>query len=192
MQNMDANAAEIRTAYEMAMKKHQQVTQMLSAVNDKAAAMNEDSPLPQVEAVRKESQDLLTLLGKLENDLQKMVETLSSIEEKVKAIATNVPRAKKDYAEAKVIYDKNVLEMNDKIKPLRVQMKEMEPKIDQNLLKRYKSVKQNHAVPLVAVANKRCTGCNMELPSVTMERAKGTATLLECENCGRLLFISET
>ena len=44
------------------------------------------------------------------------------------------------------------------------------------------------ANPIVPLSGNRCNGCNMEIPSASAKRIREDGVILECENCGRLLY----
>ncbi len=64
--------------------------------------------------------------------------------------------------------------------------------VDQKMLTRYMQVKRNQAVPIAKVENNQCGGCNMSLPSVVIKRVISSDTIVECDNCGRILYAPET
>ena len=45
-----------------------------------------------------------------------------------------------------------------------------------------------HAVPIAPVVHSKCGGCNMSLPMVMLKRIATTDGIVECENCGRILY----
>lgn len=189
LQKMDAQAGEMRIMYETIFTRHQQMLERLAGMDSRAAGADLDTPLEQVEGMRRESQDIYANLGRLEKDLQGMMVRLKAIGDKIVSMVQNVPKAKKDYAALREIYDVKVGELEAQCAPHKAQMKELEGRIDRALLKRYRNVKQTHAMPLAAVSGNRCAGCNMELPYAMMQRVKEGDKLLECENCGRILYV---
>jgi predicted nucleic acid-binding Zn-ribbon protein len=191
LQKMDAQADEMRVMYETIFSRHQQMLDRLSEMASRTAGAGMDTPLEQVEGLRRETQEIYANLGRLEKDLQGMMVRLKAISDKIASMVQNVPKAKRDYAALKKIYDDKVGELEAQCAPYKAQLKELEGRIDRALLKRYRNVKQTHAIPLAAVLGNRCAGCNMELPYAMMQRVKEGSKLLECENCGRILFVSD-
>ncbi|MFR4008262.1 MAG: zinc ribbon domain-containing protein [Christensenellales bacterium] len=64
----------------------------------------------------------------------------------------------------------------------------MEPGLDPALLAQYQAIKKNRANPVALVENEQCQGCNMSLPSLTLSRLRDGKEIVECENCGRILY----
>ena len=60
--------------------------------------------------------------------------------------------------------------------------------VDAELLERYKRIKGRYAVPMAKVENNQCSGCNMSLPTSTVKRVATGEGIVECENCGRILY----
>ncbi len=60
--------------------------------------------------------------------------------------------------------------------------------VDPVLLERYEKVKLHHAVPIAKIVNSKCGGCNMSLPMVMLKKIATTDGIVECENCGRILY----
>ena len=60
--------------------------------------------------------------------------------------------------------------------------------VDPALLERFNQVKLHHAVPIAKIVNSKCGGCNMSLPMVMLKKIATTDGIVECENCGRILY----
>ena len=56
------------------------------------------------------------------------------------------------------------------------------------LVKRYKTIRKKHAVPLAKLEGERCGGCNMSLPTTVVRSVVSGTEIVECENCGRILY----
>ena len=76
-------------------------------------------------------------------------------------------------------------------KVLEEKRKEAEDKakgIDTPLLERYNSIKAHVTPPIAKLYLDQCGGCMMSLPSATLRTLKADETIIECENCGRLIM----
>ena len=58
-------------------------------------------------------------------------------------------------------------------------------------MKRYKNIKGRRVNPVAKVVAAQCAGCNMEIAQYVLSRAKTTGGIVECENCGRILYIED-
>ena len=102
--------------------------------------------------------------------------------------ARSASKAKKEYdtlrmqCEEERIARQGELDQHDKNLEL------LSKTVDPALLERYQQVKLHHAVPIAKIVNSKCGGCNMSLPMVMLKKIATTDGIVECENCGRILY----
>lgn len=189
MKKMEADAGELRINYDSIKQKNDLLTAELGSLIGYISESDGNTTMQELERMRKEVAEIQSNLNRQERELQQIIERLDKIESNVNKIAANVPKAKKDYTELKEVYDKEAAAISAETAPFRQKMQALEALITPKMLLRYNNIKKTRANPLAPVRNSRCSGCNMELPSVTLKQVVENGTLLECENCGRLLFI---
>ena len=63
--------------------------------------------------------------------------------------------------------------------------------MDSELLARYRQIKQHVSPPVAKLVNNQCGGCFMTLPSAILRKISGGDTVVECDNCGRILYSDE-
>jgi predicted nucleic acid-binding Zn-ribbon protein len=153
-------------------------------------AADEESDLADVQDMQRESHDIATALAKNEQDLLSLIKRLANIDQEMKKMAANLPRARQDYTKIKAIYDKELETVQAKTEPLKGKLEEMEGQLPPELLGKYKSARQHAANPVVPLENGRCSGCHMELASAGLTHLKNQG-IAECENCGRLVYVKE-
>ena len=68
-------------------------------------------------------------------------------------------------------------------------MEEAGKGIEPELLERYKVIRQHSMPPIAKLIGGQCTGCNMALPSAVSRRIAEGKELVECDNCGRILYV---
>ena len=56
---------------------------------------------------------------------------------------------------------------------------------------RYKAIRSQRFPVLASLRNDQCSGCNMSLPSAVAKQLQGSDEIVECENCGRILYIPD-
>jgi hypothetical protein len=189
MKKMEADAGELRISYDSIRQRNEAAVADLESLIEYIADSDKDTTMQEMERMRKEAAEIQSSLNKQERELQQIIDRLDKIESNVNKIAANVPKAKKDYTELKEVYDKEVAAISSETTPFKQKMQALEAKMNPKMLLRYGNIKKTRANPLAPVRNSRCSGCNMELPSVALKQVMESGTLLECENCGRLLFI---
>ncbi len=66
---------------------------------------------------------------------------------------------------------------------------EIAGKIDEDLLSRFERLfKSKGDAVVVALEHEVCTGCHMKVTTQTAHRAKAGKEIVNCENCGRILY----
>ncbi len=72
------------------------------------------------------------------------------------------------------------------IQTKQIEINQIEPKLNELLLIRYKEIKKNNIKATAKVKNNVCTGCNMEIPRYLIESLK-KEEISYCESCGKIL-----
>ena len=108
---------------------------------------------------------------------------------KLKDILMHVSKAQKDFAVLKKKHEEELHAGAGKLEELRKAAEGAAAKVDEALLNRYMRIKKNRAMPVSLLKDGRCMGCNMELPSRDLAKIKKSDTVVECENCGRILYL---
>ena len=85
----------------------------------------------------------------------------------------------------------NVTHPAEELAAFDLKLSRIERDIDPTTMQRYRRARQHHSAPVVKVENGKCSGCNMSLPMALLKRLSAPGTLLECENCGRLLYAQQ-
>lgn len=137
--------------------------------------------------VEKLNKEALALDKELHALLQAMDRALSEYQKNHQEAV----KAKREYNQVKEIC---IRERDEAAKELLICDKKLEvlaDKVDPALLKRYQRVRQHHNMPMVTVRQGKCSGCNMGLPVLAIERLSAEDAILECENCGRLLYVPQ-
>lgn len=112
-----------------------------------------------------------------------------STAEKLKAMLVQVSKAQKDFNALKAKHEEELHEGAGELDKLRKAVEEAASKVDPALLQKYKRIKQNRPMPVSMLKDGRCMGCNMELPSRDLANIKKADKIVECENCGRILYL---
>jgi predicted nucleic acid-binding Zn-ribbon protein len=56
-------------------------------------------------------------------------------------------------------------------------------------MERYANIKQHATPPMARLVGGQCGGCYMSLPSVTLKQIQTEGRIVECDNCGRILYL---
>ena len=175
----------------------------LKAVQDEAARLEkvlnglaeeiEANPPASVEEAQKQAesvQKLLDSLTRYEQELQKMRKDADVKDRQQKEIRVRAAKTKQEYDQLKLDYDKEFKEDTAALQGMRAHTEEEAKKIQPELLAKYRSIKQHCTPPMARLVNGQCSGCFMSLPSATLLEIRNGDRIVECDNCGRILYDS--
>ena len=173
----------------------------LEAVQDEAARLEkvlnglaeeiEANPPANVEEAQKQAesvQKLLDSLTRYEQELQKMRKDADVKDRQQKEIRVRAAKTKQEYDQLKLDYDKEFKEDTAKLQTMRAETEQESKKVDPKLLAKYRSIKQHCTPPMAKLINNQCSGCFMSLPSATLLDIRSGDRIVECDNCGRILY----
>ena len=140
-----------------------------------------------IEAVKK----LTDSLSRYEQELQKMRKDADTRDRQQKDIRVRAAKAKQEYDQIKAVYDKEFKADTQKLNDMRANIEKEAAKLDLDLMARYRSIKQQSTPPMARLAEGQCCGCFMQLPSATLRAIKEGGEIVECDNCGRILYCED-
>ena len=127
-------------------------------------------------------------LGRLEKDVKALLEQLERISNDFQKARSLGGRAKKEYDRLKAVCEVEKNESAASISAATKEMETVERQVDPTFLAKYKKARVHHNMPVVPVVNEKCSGCNMSIPMAVIKKLTSQETVLECENCGRILY----
>lgn len=127
----------------------------------------------------------------VQRELQKLSESLEQAMTEYQAARQKGGKAKKEYDQVKEICQRERDEAAADLLACDKKMETLATKVEPALMKRYVRARQHHNQPVVPLRQGKCSGCNMSLPMLAIERLANDGMILECENCGRLLYVPE-
>lgn len=131
-------------------------------------------------------------LSRLEKDVKGLLDQLEKTSADFQKARSLGGRAKKEYDRLKAVCE---VEKNEGAADIAIATKEMdtvERQVDPTFLAKYKRARVHHSMPVVPVINDKCSGCNMSIPMAVIKKLTSQETVLECENCGRILYYQRT
>ena len=127
-------------------------------------------------------------LGRLEKDVKGLLDQLEKTSADFQKARSLGGRAKKEYDRLKAVVEVERTEGAADIAAAGKEMETVERQVDPTFLAKYKRARVHHSMPVVPVVNEKCSGCNMSLPMAVIKKLNSQETVLECENCGRILY----
>jgi len=141
--------------------------------------------LDQVEKKLLESKDKLR---NKQRELEILIKDMESLGSQLEDIRIRINKGKKEYSKIKQKYDDQLEKIEASCKEIQEKKEQLESKVDKNLLNKYKTLKSSHATAIAVIEQDRCGGCNMSLASLVIQKVKEQNAVVECENCGRILY----
>ena len=127
-------------------------------------------------------------LSRLEKDVKGLLDQLEKTSADFQKARSLGGRAKKEYDRLKAVCEVERAESAAEITAATKEMDTVERQVDPTFLAKYKRARVHHSMPVVPVVNEKCSGCNMSIPMAVIKKLSNQETVLECENCGRILY----
>ena len=173
----------------------------LGAQRDRAAqtfaeiqsSLQEDS-FESAAQVRKAISQMTEAEAKLkaaEKELSKMISHSQMIENRYKEVRLKAAKARDEYTRLKVTYDKEFEKQTAHLEELKKERAAVGAEVDPAYMERYKNVREQRFPVMAKLNNDQCSGCNMSLPSAIAKQIAGSDEIVECENCGRILYMPQ-
>ena len=139
---------------------------------------------------RKSLEDIMEQLSVAKRDIFDTITWIEKAKE-YKETFSKAGKAKKEYDAMRAACEKEIAAAQPEINAAKAVVEQRKAKVDPALLKRYAAVKTHHAIPMATVENAQCSGCRMSLPTVVVRKVSSGDGLVECENCGRILYVPQ-
>ena len=166
----------------------------LTAAEQAREELTADTLWPQFKGKVVASACRLYQKGKLksaEKELSKMVSHSQMMENRYKEVRTKAAKARDEYTRLKAGYDKEFEKQTARLEELKQERADAAQGIDEAYMERYKAIRSQRFPVLASLRNDQCSGCNMSLPSAVAKQLQGSDEIVECENCGRILYIPD-
>lgn len=148
-----------------------------------------DDSIAELEGLIDEAQKLTGALSKYEQELQKIRKDADTRDRQQKEIRVRAAKSKAEYDQLKVVYDAEFKRDSEKLEQLKAKVEQAGKTVEPALLAKYKEIRQQSMPPVAKLINGQCMGCNMSLPSATSRHITEGGELVQCDNCGRILYI---
>ncbi len=145
-----------------------------------------------IEDVRESIKESENIKSALEQNKRKIVDIKKKLEkagEEIMHTLRNMSAAKKEFDRLKELHNEEIQKGSDEVGRLKAQLEKSAKKVAPDLMEKYKKIKQRRPKPVARLNDDRCGGCNMQLPSSVIGRLKASGSIVECDSCGRILYL---
>lgn len=147
------------------------------------------------EASQYQNQELqfATRIQELEEDTLPLMEQLETLGEQVAELEAQLGEVEPELERLATEEEERVSAIESSMAEIRTERKALSDEIDANLLRQYEQVRRSRrGVGLVDVVdNKRCGGCNVQLPIHVVQKARKPDAVVRCPSCGRILWAKD-
>ena len=157
----------------------------------KEAENCQDQDLRQIRLVLRAMDECNKTLGAMYKQVEQIFAMAEGTETTLRDVRSKLVVGKKEFDELKEKHDKELAEAAEELERLRAAVKQQEPSIPKELLEQYKKVKRTSVNPVAKVKDNQCGGCNMSIPSLMLSKLRSGEGIVECDNCGRILYYAE-
>jgi len=126
----------------------------------------------------------------LEKNLSNLSKQISDLLDAFESTKQQGMDAKRKLTAGSEAYSEMIKAKEPQIEALKLQLAELESKLNAELLRHYKKLRDDKIFPVfVPLLDRSCGGCSMELPSSKIDIIKRD-NKLECENCRRIIYMN--
>ena len=183
MESFSASMSRLHTQHEAILKRLDLETSEFETLKG-----DEECTSEEMTEFRMDIEKLHREIVRLEKEIKQLFQSLDAAVSEYQKTRQQGVKAKKEYDQIKIVCQKEKDDASIDMLALDKKMEELEKKVSPALMTRYKRVRLHHNIPVVEVRDGKCSGCNMGLPSLAIRRLVGEDMILECENCGRMLY----
>jgi predicted nucleic acid-binding Zn-ribbon protein len=148
----------------------------------------ETDTVKKLENIDKQLETLEAKKQTAENDIITLIDEADNINKELLDIKKRQAFIKKKYMSCKEVLNKSLEELTSQKSELSLKIEEMKKSLDKESLEMYDRLTKAHSDPVALVENRKCCGCNMEVPAMDYEALKSGSCDLRCQSCGRLLL----
>ena len=135
-------------------------------------------------------------IERYENEIRKIEDEELELMVQVDKIKADLAEEEKKAAGVRESIARQTADLDEKSKALQSRLEELTRegaelagKIDEDLLARFERLfKSKGDAAIVAIEHGVCTGCHMKVTSATSASARAGKEIVNCENCGRILY----
>jgi predicted nucleic acid-binding Zn-ribbon protein len=137
-------------------------------------------------------------IARYENEIKKIEDEELELMMQVDKVKAELVEEDKKAATTKDSISRQVANLDEKSKALEARLQELNKeradaaaKIDEDLLDRFERLFTSKGdAAVVALEHDVCTGCHMKVTTATAMHVKGGKEIVNCEQCGRILYES--
>ncbi len=190
VKGMENDTAAALERLENMRAQHEKLEAQCAAIAEKLNAEDGFASSAEAHHALMQLQDAEAKLRACEKDLSHMVRDSQHIGARYKEIRQKAIKARDEYTRLKAVYDGELAKQTEKLNALKAAREEAAKDVDASYMSRYNAIRGQTMPPMaMLVGGNQCGGCNMSLPAVVTQTLRDKSRIVECENCGRILYV---
>ncbi len=190
VEKLNLRAEDLMKAFEDASKEQAGLKEQEQEIADAISSLEDE----------KETQFLIKKIDELVAKIKEVGKKLNDIQEEIKKVAAdysvikkNTSVAQEQYKEYAPKYKELKAKFQAEKEIIEKELATLKEKVDSPLMERYLAKREKKIYPVLYSVRANgsthsCGACNMELPMAVSGKLKN-GEVIDCENCGRLLYL---
>lgn len=141
----------------------------------------------ELEYLNDEKDKLKEIISDTETEILEFMVQVDIIEEQLLMMEKSLYDIKDKNNKLKNKYRDLEENLKNKIRFEEDEIRTLESKIDVSILGKYNIIRKNKGTALVKIKNNICSGCNMLIPTILIDKLNKQEEIIYCESCGRIL-----
>lgn len=184
LMKLEGVAESLTSQYEKAVKLYNDFVNKLEMLTKSVEAADLDK-LSELESTIK---NFKANSETLENNIAALANKINQANKEFETLMNNAKKAKHNLEVYKTNYTKEKAQIEPEIARLSKELLDQKAKVDKTLLNKYQAKAEGKVFPIfVKETNGKCGGCRMEISASKRSELKSKG-VIECENCGRLIY----
>ena len=185
---LEALAKTVSDQYNQATSLYNEFVNKLEALAKEAEKIDG----AQMEALAGTLSKLSSTAENLDSHIAALQNKIVSINKEVESLMNNAKKAKHNLEIYKMNYNKEKEKVEPEINKLKAELEIVKKRIKPELLAKYTAKSEGKVFPVFvnALNGNKCGGCRMEI-SARKKSALKDKVFIECENCGRIIYLSK-
>lgn len=137
----------------------------------------------------RERETLNKNIENVETELLKNMESIEEMKKEYDNLNKSFRKYRKEYTRLVKEHKNLINQYERKADYERAEIKRIKSTIDGNILKKFEDLIKTKRIAVAEVIDNRCSGCNMLLPSIILDKIRKDDDIVLCDNCHRMLYL---
>lgn len=137
----------------------------------------------------RERETLNKNIENVETELLKNMESIEEMKKEYDNLNKSFRKYRKEYTRLVKEHKNLINQYERKADYERTEIKRIKSTIDGNILKKFEDLIKTKRIAVAEVIDNRCSGCNMLLPSIILDKIRKDDDIVLCDNCHRMLYL---